>query len=195
MSVWDLMPTCGYVANTGNHLSALWSLCETWCEVVGMLQILDTIQVRYDVCVRLDANLWVCCRYWTPSKCAMMSVWDLMQPCWYVADTGYHLSAPSCLCDPLHQLVEGCAHWTPTKCAMMSVWDLMLTFWYVADTGHHLSALLCLCETWCQPGHLLSAPWCPCEIGSQLVDMFQTLGTISVRHDVCVRLDLSLGTI
>ena len=36
-SVWDLRPTCWYVADTGHHLSAPWCLCETWCRLVGIL--------------------------------------------------------------------------------------------------------------------------------------------------------------
>ena len=64
----------------------------------------------------------------------------------------------------------------------MPVSDWISACWYVSDIGHHLSSLWCLCETryqlvgilqtldanlmpaWCQPGHLLSAPGCPCEI-------------------------------
>ena len=148
MSLWDSISTCWYVADTGHHLSAPWCLCETWCQLVGMLQTQDTILMRCDVCVRLDASLLVCCRHWTPCKCAMMSVWDSISTYWYVADTGHHLSAPWCLCGTWCQLFGMLqTHETPSKWAMMPVWNLMPTCWYVADKGHHLSAPWCLCET------------------------------------------------
>ena len=105
MSVWDSISTCWYVVDTGHH-RALWCLCETWCQLVGMLQTLGTILVRYDVCVRLDINFLVRCGHWAPSKCAKMSVWDLMPTCWYVADIGHFLNALWCLCETRYQLVD-----------------------------------------------------------------------------------------
>ena len=94
MSVWDFMPTCSYVADIGHFLSALWCLCETRYQLVGLLQTLGTIEVRYEVCVRLDLSLLVCSRHWAPSKCALMSVWDYLPTWWYVWDIGHHPSAP-----------------------------------------------------------------------------------------------------
>ena len=136
------------------------------------MQTLGTTLVRYDVCVTLDINLLVCCRHWTPSKCAVMSVWPSISTCWYDADIGHHLSALWCLCDARYQLVGMlqtlgiiwvrydvcvtldinllvcCRHWTPSKCAVMSVWPSISTCWLlVADTGHQLSSLWWLCET------------------------------------------------
>ena len=164
---------------------------KTWCQLIGMLQTPDTISVRRDVCVRLDASLLVCCRHWTPSKCALMSVWDSISTYWYVADNGHQCAMMSVwdlmptyryVADTGHHLTLNpnpnpkhhnvcvrldasllvcCRQRAPSKCAMMSVWDWILACWYVADSGHNLSSLWCLCETWCQ-----------------LVGMLQTLDTI-----------------
>ena len=170
MSAQNWMPAFLYIADIGHHLSALWCLCDARYQLVGMLQTLGTIWVRYDVCMTLDINLLVCCRHWTPSKCAVMSVWDSISTCWYVADTGHQLSSlwwlwPSIstcwyfadtghhlsahnVCARLHaNLFVCCRHWALSKCAMMSVWDSISTSWFVTDIGHHRSALWSLCET------------------------------------------------
>ena len=160
MSAQNWMPAFLYIADIGHHLSALWCLCDAQYQLVGMLQTLGTIWVRYDVCVTLDINLLVCCRHWTPSKCAVMSLWDSISTCWYVADTGHQLSSLWWLTLDINLLVC-CRHLAPSKCAVMSVWPSISTCWYVADIGHHLSALWCLSDAW-----------------YQLVGMLQTLGTI-----------------
>ena len=146
MSVWDSISTCWSVADTVHHLSALWCLSETWCQLLVCGRHLAPSK-----CAMMSVrDLMLTCWYvadTAPSECAMMSVWPSISTCWYFSDTGHHLSAHN-VCVRVHaNLFVCCRHWALSKCAMMSVWDSISTSWFVTDIGHHRSALWSLCET------------------------------------------------